>query len=246
MRKPKFTIFATIVGFIVMIAAYALFQSVVHSTTYLVTLDRVLSAAVGELWKFISNPTIFIAFVVGGALWTFRKNIQSILYAISEIKVGDFSTKIDREFIAKITKSEVQMSQAVDLPKSKEKREDITDYLLSRLGKEILEFMLHLDGKRYELNEIFAKMKEHGIGKHYLGDYEGFSYEELFTYIFGSWLGISKIVFPVMYDVKIHDTDPDSFTTVEYHLKPGIYAKIHERLVALEKQQLPSGVRKFL
>jgi hypothetical protein len=136
---------------------YSFLRSEVDKTVFIVAFDKVLSTLLIELWKFVSNPIIFIALLVFFVLWIYKDNIVTIFPSIREIKAGSFSATLDFAKPEANINSKVQES---NLPIKIDPIDFSQKILLEHIEVKWLKLLLDIDNKIITVNEFTELMQK--------------------------------------------------------------------------------------
>ena len=80
----KFKVLFLVALFIFLICAFAFFQAYVTKAQFIDSLDGIILIIIGEGWKFLSTPTIFISGLIFLFLWNFRDKIEKIFPSLEK------------------------------------------------------------------------------------------------------------------------------------------------------------------
>lgn len=228
-------IILNIILFLFVVTGYSYFRSYIDQVKFIVALDSTVSLIIAELWKLASSPTIFISLIVVILILSFKENLLMIFPAIKEIKAGSFSAIIDYSKLDKLLSTNLDGFESAKDINTKKKQEDVTNYLLDRLGKETLLFFLEIDGKPLEISQILKIAESNHVGENSMLDEDFKKLDSLskFNYLLGNFVVLIKLTFPAFFYKNVDDDGEVTRT-----LKEGIRTKIEARLKLLDLQEV--------
>lgn len=84
---------------LVVLAIVSAYRAYIDHKPFPLAFDSLITTIIGELWKVISTPTVFIATILGIVLLTYRRQLSPFISALREISVGSISAKLEPERI---------------------------------------------------------------------------------------------------------------------------------------------------
>jgi hypothetical protein len=158
---------------IVLIGGYSYFRSIATNINFIVAVDQILLVIIGEVWKFISTPTVFIAFLASILLWTFRENVRTIFPALRELSAAGISAKFDYPRdqpkdtilidVASATGKLLPPNITKTQPSNQQDEQLFIKVIISRLAPETCNFLLDLDNKMLTTSGVTERIQTAGI-----------------------------------------------------------------------------------
>jgi len=211
------------IAIILLISGYAYFRSVATNTAFLVSLDQTLLTIISEIWKFVSNPTIFIATLIAFTISLFRENLRSMIPSLTEVSGAGFLVKFnslpgDTGQNAK-SLTEGNENLAVD------NRDIVIDNIVESLGSSaMVNLCLNLDTKTIKADELIEMIDNSGILKDNAPDRKQ-NRSDFFSGVFAT---LNPTIFHYLFDMDISDDR----LSAQFSLKP----RAKERLLAKAKE----------
>jgi hypothetical protein len=150
MQKTKKTLLR-ILAVVLCIVIVSLYRSYFDNKPFLQVFDLTLRAITSGIWLLIQNPIVLTAIVLFIFIWTTQDSLPKILSAITEVKAGDFSAKIDgsKLFLDEIAKEAIK-------PDNNKQPEHNIDYLrtvIENASEGFLWYLIKVNGKDMSLDK---------------------------------------------------------------------------------------------
>ncbi|MBK9924351.1 MAG: hypothetical protein IPP66_03585 [Anaerolineales bacterium] len=226
--KKNLRYFLSICGIFVLIFVYALFQAQALDTKFIVSLYTILSAIIYELWKLISNPTVFIALLILVVIRMFRENIENIFPAIKELSAGSLSAKFEFPEV----KFPLSNTTQSILDKTSEAENVVARRIIDTLGISSCNVLLKIDNLPLNVLEFISILSDEKL---FSVNYEFYSkrVEIDITNIYydGILRSLWVYVIPHLMDKQYIEGNK----IVRMNFKPGIRKLIKDHLQELER-----------
>ena len=217
-----------ILGILFLVFFYAGFQSYATKSIFIISLYEVITTLIGEVWKLVSTPTVFVAGLLFIILWNYRTKIETIFPALRELSAGGVSAKFDfTDILPSLPNSRLEPHD-IALQDSSENL--VREQIISHLGKRTSNLMLRLNDQSLTVDEFIDKIQE---AKLFSSHIEGYDPQQRRHFYYGVFNAIWIYIRPFLIDISFEQ----NYHVAQLKLKPGVKELVEARLESIEQKE---------
>lgn len=224
-QRNRTVIIITIV--VIIIIAFSFLRSKVYEMDFFKSFDIVLTNIISELWKFISNPTIFLGMSILFLVWKFRSNIEAMFPNLKELKAGGLSMTFNPLAFENVNQKISEKTDVMPAGAKTFAEEKFFEEILDLSDQNICRLFLDIDDNKLTMQQLGKKFRESGIYKDELKtaneDYRNYFYRGVFNTL---W----NYVITQIFTIKLSDKN----RIAEFKLRNGFREKIINKIKDLD------------